>query len=58
MSHTRHNRREFINVTGAALAALAGAPELAAHVQASQAAAPAAGELAGLVDEAGGIFTA
>jgi len=44
MSHTRHNRREFINVTGAALAALAGAPELAAHVQASQAAAPAAGD--------------
>ncbi|MEO8679072.1 MAG: amidohydrolase, partial [Vicinamibacterales bacterium] len=53
MSHTLHkpvpptpkakvDRREFINVSGAALAALAGAPELAAHVAASQAAPPGA----------------
>ena len=30
MPHARHSRREFINVTGGALAALAGAPRLAA----------------------------
>lgn len=47
MPHARRNRREFINVTGAALAALAGAPELAASVQASAQAAPAAMQTAG-----------
>jgi predicted amidohydrolase YtcJ len=42
MPDSRHNRREFINITGAALAALAGAPELAASAQ-SASAAQAAG---------------
>jgi predicted amidohydrolase YtcJ len=43
MSHSRHNRREFISLTSAALAAVAGAPELAAHVQAAPQAVQAAG---------------
>jgi predicted amidohydrolase YtcJ len=43
MSHTRRNRREFISVTGAALAAIAGAPELAGHAQAAQPAPQGAG---------------
>ena len=34
----RRNRRQFINAAGASLAALAGAPELVAGVQAAQAA--------------------
>lgn len=38
---SRHNRRQFINAASASLAALAGAPELVAHIQAEQAAAPA-----------------
>jgi predicted amidohydrolase YtcJ len=38
MSQTRRNRRQFINAAGASLAALAGAPELVAGVQAAQAA--------------------
>ena len=42
MPHSRHNRREFINATGAALAALAGAPALAI-AQAAPAAAQAPG---------------
>lgn len=47
MPHSRHNRREFINVTGAALAGLAGAPALAASAEASQQAAAAAAQTAG-----------
>jgi hypothetical protein len=45
MPRSRHNRREFINVTSAALAALAGAPELAASAQS----APAATQTTGTV---------
>ncbi len=29
MSHARHNRREFLNVTGAGMAGFVGAPSLA-----------------------------
>jgi len=43
MPHSRHNRREFINRTGAALAALAGAPGLAIARTAPAAAQPAGG---------------
>jgi predicted amidohydrolase YtcJ len=42
MTDSRHNRRQFINTAGASLAALAGAPELAAGVEAAQAAPQAA----------------
>ena len=42
MTDSRHNRRQFINTAGASLAALAGAPELAAGVEATQAAPQAA----------------
>jgi predicted amidohydrolase YtcJ len=42
MTKSRHDRRQFINAAGASLAALAGAPELVASVQAEQA-APASG---------------
>jgi len=38
----RYGRRSFITATSASLAAIAGAPELAAHIEASQAAPPAA----------------
>jgi predicted amidohydrolase YtcJ len=48
MSQVRHNRREFISVTGTALAALAGVPGLAAVVQSRPATAQTAG--AGGVD--------
>src|SRR5262245_17042875 len=41
MPDSRHNRREFINVTGAALAALAGSAELAAGAASASAAAQA-----------------
>jgi hypothetical protein len=43
MTKPRHNRRQFINAAGASLAALAGAPDLVASVDASQPAAPTAG---------------
>lgn len=43
MSQVRHNRREFISVTGTALAALAGVPGLAAIVQSGPATAQTAG---------------
>ena len=39
MPPTRHDRRQFISATSAALAAIAGAPELAASAQASASAA-------------------
>ncbi len=39
MPHSRHDRRQFISATSAALAAIAGAPELAASAQASASAA-------------------
>jgi len=44
MPDARHDRRQFINATGGALAALAGAPELAA---AAQAASPTAVQTSG-----------
>ncbi|MDO8680485.1 MAG: amidohydrolase [Acidobacteriota bacterium] len=43
MTDSRRNRRQFINAAGASLAALAGAPELVASVQAEQAAPQTAG---------------
>jgi len=43
MTPTRPNRRQFISGSSAALAAIAGAPELAASVQAASTAAQAAG---------------
>jgi predicted amidohydrolase YtcJ len=44
MTQDRHSRRSFLSATSASLAAIAGAPELAAHVQAArQAPAAAAG---------------
>ena len=43
MAHTHPNRRQFINTAGASLAALAGAPQLMADVQAEQPAQPAGG---------------
>jgi len=42
MAKSRQNRRQFINAAGASLAALAGAPELVAGVEARQAAPQAA----------------
>jgi len=39
MTFPRHNRRDFLNVTGAAFAGLVGAPPLASHADAAQAAA-------------------
>jgi predicted amidohydrolase YtcJ len=41
MPHDRHSRREFIHVSGAALAALAGAPALAADALAANSTSPA-----------------
>ena len=38
----RRNRRQFINAASASLAAIAGAPELVARVQAAEAQVPAA----------------
>ena len=46
MKTSRHNRREFMNVTGAGLAGLVGAPSLAASAQAAQRAAQAAAQIA------------
>ena len=43
MTESRHDRRQFINAAGASLAALAGAPELVASVQAAPAAPQTAG---------------
>lgn len=43
MPQSSHNRREFIHVTGAALAAIAGGPELAASAEAVAASAQATG---------------
>ena len=36
MNSIRHDRRQFINAAGVSLAALAGAPELVANMQAAQ----------------------
>ena len=41
MTDSRPNRRQFINAASASIAAIAGAPELVAHVQAAQAQVPA-----------------
>ncbi|HQZ40614.1 MAG TPA: amidohydrolase [Vicinamibacterales bacterium] len=43
MPPSSHNRREFIHVTGAALAAIAGGPELAASAEAAAASTQATG---------------
>lgn len=43
MTELRPNRRHFINAASASLAAIAGAPELAAHLEAAQAAPPTTG---------------
>jgi len=42
-THDRHSRRSFLTATSASLAAIAGAPELAAHVEAARQAPAAAG---------------
>jgi predicted amidohydrolase YtcJ len=43
MKHDRHSRRSFLSATSASLAAIAGAPELAAHLDRAQQAPAAAG---------------
>ncbi len=43
MTQDRHSRRSFLTATSASLAAIAGAPELAAHVEAAQQAPGGAG---------------